>query len=143
MRALRQAVHAEWTKARTLPGLLWLVAAVAVLTAAVGAATAAAVHYPAAGCGQDPARISLTGVQFGQAGVAVLAVLLIGAEYGTGMIRVTLAAVPRRTSVLAAKAAVLSALVLAAGALAVAGSLLAGRLILPGHGFTGFSPAHG
>ena len=72
--------------------------------------------------------------------VAVLAVLVISNEYSTGMIRVTLAAMPRRTVVLAAKAAVLSSLVLAAGVLAVAGSLLAGRLILPGHGFT---PAHG
>jgi len=43
---------------------------------------------------------------------------------------------PRRAVVLGAKAAVLSSLVLAAGVLAVAGSLLAGRLILPGHGFT-------
>lgn len=146
MSALRQAVHAEWTKVRTLPGLLWLAAAVAVGTAGVGAASAAAVHCAAAsgaGCGQDPAKAALAGVQAGQAGVAVLAVLLIGSEYATGMIRVTLAAVPRRGAVLAAKAAVLSAMVLAAGAVAVAGSVLAGRLILPGHGFTGFSAAHG
>jgi ABC-2 type transport system permease protein len=141
--ALRQAVHAEWTKVRTLPGLLWLAAAVAVLTAAVSAATSAAVHCPAAGCTQDPAKLSLTGVQFGQAGIAVLAVLLISGEYGTGMIRTTVAAVPRRSTVLTAKALVLAGLVLAAGTLAVGGSLLAGRLILPGHGFTGFSPAHG
>ena len=72
--------------------------------------------------------------------VAVLAVLVIGNEYSTGMIRVTLAAIPRRTVVLTAKAAVLSSLVLAAGVLAVAGSLLAGRLILPGHGFPLASP---
>jgi ABC-2 type transport system permease protein len=43
---------------------------------------------------------------------------------------------PRRTTVLAAKAGLLAALALAAGALAAAGSVLAGRLILPGHGFT-------
>ena len=55
------------------------------------------------------------------------------------MIRVTLAAMPRRTTVLAAKAATVTGVVLVAGALAVAGSLLAGRLILPGHGL----PAHG
>ncbi|CAG7621076.1 ABC transporter permease [Actinacidiphila bryophytorum] len=143
MRTLRQAVHAEWTKVRTLPGLLWLLAAVVVLTAAVSAGTAAAVRCPAAGCTQDPGRISLTGVQFGQAGAAVLAVLLISGEYGTGMIRTTVTAVPRRTVVLAAKAAVLAGLLLVAGVLAVGGSVLAGRLILPGHGFTGFSPAHG
>jgi ABC-2 type transport system permease protein len=50
---------------------------------------------------------------------------------------------PGRVTVLAAKAAVVSALILAAGALAAAGSLLTGWLILPGHGFTrahGFAP---
>lgn len=143
MSALRQAVHAEWTKVRTLPGLLWLLAGVAVLTAAVSTAAAAAVHCPAAGCTQDPARVTLTGVQFGQAGAAVLAVLLISGEYGTGMIRTTVTAVPRRATVLAAKAAVLTGMLLVAGTLAVGGSVLAGRLILPGNGFTGFSPAHG
>ena len=87
--------------------------------------------------------MSLAGVDLGQAVVAVLAVLVISGEYSSGMIGVTLTAMPRRTSVLAAKAAVLAGLVLAAGSIAVAGSLLAGRLILPGHGFTashGFAP---
>jgi ABC-2 type transport system permease protein len=56
------------------------------------------------------------------------------------MIRTTLAAMPRRTTVLAAKAAVVTAVTLAAGTVAVLGSVLAGRLILPGHGYT---PANG
>jgi ABC-2 type transport system permease protein len=50
---------------------------------------------------------------------------------------------PGRVTVLAAKAAVVTALVLATGTAAAAGSLLAGWLILPGHGFTrahGFAP---
>jgi ABC-2 type transport system permease protein len=57
-----------------------------------------------------------------------------------GMIRTTLAAMPHRTTVLAAKAAALTGLVLTAGTIAVLASVLAGRLILPGQGFT---PAHG
>jgi ABC-2 type transport system permease protein len=72
--------------------------------------------------------------------VTILAVQAIGGEYSSGMIRVTLAAMPSRITVLAAKAAVLAGLVLVAGAIAVLASLLAGRLILPGHGFTA---AHG
>jgi ABC-2 type transport system permease protein len=87
-----------------------------------------------------PREISLTGVQAGQALVAILAVLAISNEYSTGMIRVTLTAMPRRWSVLGAKAALIGGLVLAAGALGVLGSVLAGRLILPGRGFTA---AHG
>jgi len=125
---------------RTVPGTAWLLLAVVAATVAVSAAAAAATRCPAAGCGQDPARASLTGVYLGQAAVAVLAVLAVGGEYSTGMIRVTLAAMPRRGAVLTAKAAVVTGLVLAAGAVAVLGSVLAGRLILPGHGFT---PAHG
>jgi ABC-2 type transport system permease protein len=75
--------------------------------------------------------------------VAILAVLTVSNEYSSGMMRVTLAAMPRRQEVLAAKAILLTALVLVAGAVAVLGSVLAGHLILPGHGFTaarGFHP---
>jgi len=64
---------------------------------------------------------------------AVLGVLAISNEYGTGMIHVTLAAMPRRTAVLTAKAAVLSGQVLAAGTVAILASVLLGRLILPGY----------
>ena len=80
----------------------------------------------------------------GQAVIAVLGVLVIGGEYGTGMIRVTLAAMPGRLTVLSAKAVIVTGCALAAGALAVLGSVLAGRLILPGRGLTaanGYVPA--
>jgi ABC-2 type transport system permease protein len=135
-----RALHAEWTKARTLAGPVWLLIAVAVTTAAVSAAAAAAARCPAAGCTQDPAKISLSGIYLGQAVVAVAGVLAIGNEYSTGMIRVSLAAMPRRLVLLAAKATVLAGPVLAASVLAVGASMLTGRLVLPGHGFT---PAHG
>jgi ABC-2 type transport system permease protein len=108
-----EMLHAEWTKLRTLPGT---------------------------GCQADPAKLSLTGVQVAQAIVAIIAVLAISSEYSTGMIRVTLTAMPRRWSVLGAKASLVGGLVLTAGTLGVLGSVLAGRLILSGHGFTA---AHG
>jgi ABC-2 type transport system permease protein len=137
---MRAALHAEWTKLRTARGTAWLLLGVIALTAALSAAAAAAVTCPDAGCHQDPAKVSLTGVEFGQAVVAVLAVLAISGEFSTGMIRVTFTAMPRRTTVLAAKAAVVSGSVLAAGTVAVLVSVLAGRLALPGNGFTA---AHG
>jgi ABC-2 type transport system permease protein len=134
---IRDALHAEWTKLRTVPGTFWLLAAAIALTVTVSAAAAAATRCPAApACPVDTAKLSLTGIQLGQAVIAILAVLAISSEYSTGMIRTTLTAMPRRTTVLAAKAAVLTGLVLAAGAIAAAGSVLAGRLILPGHGLT-------
>ena len=72
--------------------------------------------------------------------LALFGVLAVSSEYGTGMIRVTLAATPRRITVLASKTANVAGLTLAAGAVAALGAVLAGRLILPGQGFTA---AHG
>jgi ABC-2 type transport system permease protein len=132
-----RTLRAEWTKLRTAPGTIWLLAATIVLTVAVSTAATAATRCPAgAACPVDRAKLSLAGVDVGQAVVAILAVLAISTEYSTGMIRTTLTAMPRRAAVLAAKAAVTTGPVVAAAAVAVAGSLLAGRLILPAHGFT-------
>ena len=147
---LPDALRAEWTKLRTVPGTAWILAGTCVLTAAVGAATAAVTRCGAgAGCAIDPTKVSLTGIEVGQAVVAVLAVLVISGEYSTGMIAATFIAMPRRWMVLAAKAVTLTGLVLAAAVVAVAGSLVAGRLILTGngitaaHGFAVVSLAHG
>lgn len=134
------ALRAEWTKLRTVAGTAWLLLGAAVLTVALSTIVALAVGYGSVGRGEDVTKLSLTGVYLGQAIVAILAVQAITGEYSTGMIRVTLAAVPRRPSLLAAKATVLGALVLAAGTVGVLGSILAGRLILPAHGF---NSAHG
>jgi ABC-2 type transport system permease protein len=134
------ALHAEWTKLRTQASTGWLLAGIPALTAAAGLAADEAASCPSAGCQADAARISLTGIGAGQAVVVIIAVLAVSGEYGTGMILVTLTAMPRRLTVLAAKSAVVAGLVLAAGTVAVLASVLAGRLILPGHGFT---PAHG
>jgi ABC-2 type transport system permease protein len=133
----RNALRAEWTKLLTVPGPAWLVAALVGLTIGVSAAADAASRCPTTmSCSVDTVKLSLTGIQLGQAIVAILAVLVICNEYSTGMIRVTLAAMPRRPMVLAAKASVVTGLALVAAAFAVLGSLVAGLLILPGHGFT-------
>ena len=130
-----KASRAEWTKLRTVPGTGWLLLGVAALTAGLGVLADAATRCPAGVCHLDPAKTSLIGVDLSQAVVAILAVLVISGEYGTGLIRVTLTAMPRRTTMLAAKAVTVTGLTLVAGAVGVAGSVLAGRLILPGHGF--------
>ena len=137
--AMPEALHAEWTKLRTLASTYWLLLAVAVCTVGVSTAVVAASSYQA-GSYQDTPKLSLTGIDLGQAVVAVLAVLVISNEYSTGMMSITLTAMPRRLVVLAAKAVTLTGLVAAAGVIAVGGSLLAGRIILPGKGFT---VAHG
>ncbi|MGW8887153.1 ABC transporter permease [Streptomyces sp. NPDC055749] len=137
---MRYAGRAEWTKLRTDVGNTWLLLGVVALTLAVGAAVAMTSRCDGVGCGQDATRLSLTGVIAGQVVVAIVAVLMAGDEYSTGMIRTTIAAVPRRLTVLFSKAAVLGAVLLATGAVGVLGSLLIGGMVQPGRGFT---EAHG
>jgi ABC-2 type transport system permease protein len=133
---MSRALYAEWTKFRTVSGPAWLLVATVVATAAVGAATAAGARCTSSACGLDPAKISLTGLYLGQAVIAILGVLIIGNEYSTGMIRISLVAVPRRLLLLAAKALVLTGAALTASVLAVAASAAFGLAFLPGRGFT-------
>jgi ABC-2 type transport system permease protein len=133
------ALWAEWTKLRTVATTGWLLIGTVVLTVGVSAAAAAATHVTS-GQGQDPTKLSLIGIYLGQTVLAVLAVLTISEEYGTGMIRSTLAAIPSRIVLLGAKAANVAGLALVAGVLAVTGCLLVGRLWLPA---AGLNPAHG
>jgi ABC-2 type transport system permease protein len=134
------AVHAEWTKLRTVPSTAWLVVAAVALTVALSAMLAATVtteHCPSPGtCPDDLPKLSLFGVRLGQVALVVLAVLAMTNEHATRMIHTTLLTNPHRWLVLATKMAVVTAAALATGVIAVAGSLLAGRSILPGNGFT-------
>ena len=132
------ALRAEWTKLRTLAGSAWLTVGAIALTVGVSAAVVAATHQSSPG--GDPTKFALAGIDLGQAVVAVLAVLTVSEEYATGMILLTLTAMPRRPTLLGAKAANLAGVNLATGILAVAGCLIAGRLLLPG---AGFDAAHG
>jgi len=133
---MRQALRAEWAKMWS-SSAFWLLVALVVVFVAISAVTIGTARWSLGG---DPARLSLAGVYLGQAVAALAGVLVIGGEYGTGMISVTLTAIPRRGRLLAAKALVLAGPVLAASALVAGACLLAGGLILPGHGFT---PGHG
>lgn len=122
------ALRCEWTKLRTSPGTVWLALAVVATTAGVSLLASAACSGGA--CAADPAKVSLTGVAVGQAVAAILGVLAVSTDYSTGTMRLTLAAVPRRTHVLAAKAVVLAAIVCAAAVPSTLLSLWAGHSLL-------------
>lgn len=133
-----RALRMEWTKLRTLPGTAWWAASVVGLSLALSAfaaTTTDAVHC-APGCSFDLPRLSLSGVYAGQVAVVALAALTVTSEYDGMMIRLTLAAFPRRGTVLAAKFTLVTAAVLGCATAAVLGSLVAARSILPGNGFT-------
>ena len=78
-------------------------------------------------------------IVFGGLFIALVAVLVVGAqfmttEYRRGLIRLTLAASPRRGRALAAKAIVLGAVAFAAGLTAAAAAVLLGTLLLRASG---------
>jgi ABC-2 type transport system permease protein len=125
---MRSSWRAEWTKLWTLPGTIWKLLSIAVLTGLVSAGAAATVHCP---CDQDVPKTALTGVVLGQAAVAIVAVVFVSHEYSTGLMQLTLTAMPRRVLVLAAKAGIVTGLVLVAAAVGVAGSMIAARLMIP------------
>ena len=64
MSQLWEALHAEWTKLRTVPSTGWLLVTAIVLT--IGASTLATVAEKCpASCGVDTTRLSLTGILLG------------------------------------------------------------------------------
>ncbi|MFF4649854.1 ABC transporter permease [Streptomyces sp. NPDC001380] len=115
---LRHALASEWTKIRSVPSTVWTLA---VAVGAVVGIGGAAVAWSKGGTrpGDNILGLGLGGFLVGQIAVIVLGVLTVTSEYGSGMIRTTLVACPRRTRVLTAKAAVLAGLVLVAGTASV------------------------
>jgi len=84
--------------------------------------------------GATPADASLAGLFIGLIAVIVVGALFITAEYRRGLIRLTLAASPRRGRVLAAKAIVLGAVTFAAGLAGSAGAVFLGIPLLRANG---------
>lgn len=72
----------------------------------------------------------LAGIALGQVVFGALGVLTMTSEYSSGMIRATLAVIPRRPLMMTAKAAVFGLVALAAGELAAFGAFLAGAALL-------------
>ncbi|TNM34136.1 ABC transporter permease [Streptomyces sedi] len=96
------ALLSEWTKIRTVRSTVWTLALTVLLTVGIGLIFAAALS------GEDFVGMPLLGggffgLMFGQLCVISLGALVITSEYGTGMIRTTLTASPRRARVLIAK----------------------------------------
>ncbi|WP_250036356.1 ABC transporter permease subunit [Paractinoplanes maris] len=108
---MRAAWRAEWAKLLTGRAAPAVPLGLAVLLTAGGVALGRD--------SVDPVQLRLLGVRLGQAAVAAAGVQLLAGEYGSGLIRTSLLAVPRRLDLLAAKAALLTAFVAPAAGLAV------------------------
>ena len=104
---LVRAVRSEWIKLRTLRST-WVTAVITlVMTTGIGALATVITSKPEY-FGSGSWKMAILGAPFGQIIVAVLGALVITGEYSSGQIRSTLAAVPRRTRVFAAKSLVIA-----------------------------------
>lgn len=148
--AAPRVLRAEWTKLRSVPSTAWSVLALIALTVLLSYVVAVSVTTSggtpgctpgAPGCGdEDVVMNGLSGVYLGQFAVVALAALVATGEYATGTMRSTLAAMPRRGAVLAAKAIVVAGLCLVAGLVA---ALAAFGVSQPFLHCNGFVPAQG
>jgi ABC-type transport system involved in multi-copper enzyme maturation permease subunit len=98
-----------------------------------GSGDIAPVTYGPSGIGATLAQ-TLGGVFVALVILAIVAAMFVTAEYRRGLIRVTLAASPRRGRVLAAKALVAGAVAFAAGLAGTTVAVLAGQRVLRDHG---------
>ena len=108
---LAQAVRMEWVKLRSLRSTWWTLAVTAAGTVGIGVA----VGLNSRNAAEDLTNNALAGVVPGLLLAGVLGVLTMTSEYSSGTVRVTLAAIPRRPLVLAAKAVVFGAVTLVVG----------------------------
>jgi ABC-2 type transport system permease protein len=111
---LRGVIQSEWIKLRSLRSTVFSLLAAIVIIVGLGTLFSALrahqfTHNLGRGArffGFDATQISLRGIFLAQLAIGVLGVLVITGEYGTGMIRSSMAAVPHRVPVLMAKALV-------------------------------------
>ncbi|MEU3828199.1 ABC transporter permease [Streptomyces sp. NPDC029080] len=138
--AAAQVIRSEWTKIRSVASTVWTLSLALVVTVALGTLISALTdsqfgHMPARErLSFDPTVISFAGMTLGQLAMIVFGVLVVSNEYSTGMIRVSLAAVPRRGTFLACKVAVAAALALAIGMVTAFAAFFLGQAMLGAHG---------
>jgi hypothetical protein len=131
------AVRSEWTKLRTVRSTFWSLVVAAVLGIGLGALISAisANHYgtdPGIRLDWNPTDRSLRSLEIAQLAFAILGVMVVTGEYSTGMIRTSLAAVPRRSRMLAAKSLVFGTLALVAGEVISFVTFFVGQALISG-----------
>ncbi|ROP65284.1 ABC transporter permease subunit [Curtobacterium sp. PhB115] len=117
-------LRSEWIKLRSLRSTVWTVLLLIVLPIGIGLLLASLSDNGGQTLSGDAARNALvlystSGTMISVLVVAVLGAIVVTGEYGTGMIRSSFAAVPRRSVALAAKAIVLAVVVFVASAISV------------------------
>ena len=130
---------AEWTKLWSVRSTMWTL--IATVVAIVGLCVLGTATVSPTDIIDDPTRRSLIGIFLGQLIFGVLGVLVMSAEYGTGTIRATLSAVPRRPVVLTAKILVFGAVAVVVSEILAFSAFAVGQAILSGKHAVGTSAA--
>jgi len=132
----RCLVASEWTKFRSVRSTLWALA-VAAVTALGGSgviALSSASSKAGSGLGLDPvASIFFPWLEYPVLAVGILGVLVFTSECSTGQVRTSFSAVPQRSAVLGAKAAVVGGAVLVLGEALAFASFFLSQAVLAGH----------
>lgn len=127
---------AEWIKFTTVRSTGWsmitMLALGAGLTAIVCATSAEWLASPEAN--ESAGSFITWGLLFAQIAAIVLGALMVTGEYGTGLVRTTFAATPRRGAVLAAKLVVLALTLFVAGTVTAFAGYFAGNAFLSAEG---------
>jgi ABC-2 type transport system permease protein len=130
----RSVARMEWLKLRSVRSTAWVVLVFAAGMIGLAILVMAHQHWatmaPADRASFDPTNDSFAGLAIGQLALGVLGALVITTEFSSGMIRATLAAVPRRPLLLAAKAAVLGAVALVVGEVFAFAAFAVGQMAL-------------
>lgn len=127
-----RVLRSEWHKLRTLRSTWITLLLVVALTLGIGLTMGATYESGGGDSDIDTVVMILISVQFTQIVLAVLGVLVTAGEYTTGMIRATMAAVPRRLPVLCSKAAVFGAVAFAVTAVTALITFVAAQSLLAG-----------
>jgi ABC-type transport system involved in multi-copper enzyme maturation permease subunit len=134
---LGQALRSEWTKIRTVRSTVWTLSVMLVLVIGINLLVIVPIDHD-----NDPTvpvlAPGLFGLLLGQLAIVTLGVLAITSEYGTGMIRTTLTACPRRSRVLTAKAIVFFLLSFVTTTIACTVTALISWSVLSGKSVSGY-----
>jgi ABC-2 type transport system permease protein len=134
-------LNSEWIKLRTLRSTFWCYVIVVALTVLLGLLIAGTIQAPDAELSHDAQQstwmsAATLGINFSQLVIGVLGALLITGEYGTGMIRSTFAAVPRRLPAMFAKAIVFGVVTFVVALVGLVAAALVTAPLLAGKGVT-------
>jgi len=126
-------LRSEFTKIRSVRSTYWTLLAMIVVSIGLGALVSYGATRNPEGPGFDAATRSLGGLYLSQLIIGVLGILVISSEYSTKMITTTLSAMPRRSTLIAAKAVVFSAVALVSSLVICFASFFIGQAIMSSH----------